>query len=283
MSAVFRKVFQKTATPVYDSADRPPPSWEEFVAVWRYRDLIAQFLARDLKVRYKRSLLGVAWTMLNPLAMMLVLAVVFSHVFRITLPHYPVYVLSGMVLWNLFAQTTTAAIHQLVWGGPLLTRIYVPRTLFAVSAVGTGLVNLGLALAPLALIMAVTGVPFRPALLWLPLAILLTALFALGVALLLSIMAVAFPDVLDMYQIVLSLWYFLTPIMYPVTILPESSRWWLNLNPMYHLLEVFRAPIHVGVPAGMHTVAAATAAALGVVLAGWLIFSARADEIAYRV
>lgn len=269
--------------PVYDSTNRPAPFVEELVQAWRYRELIAQLVARDIKVRYKRSMLGVAWTMLHPLAMMLVLTVVFSHVFRITIAYYPVYVLSAMILWNLFSQSTMSAMQQLLWGGPLLTRIYVPRTLFALSSVGTGLVNLGLSLVPLLVIMLLTGVPIRPALMWLPVPIFLAAMFCLGTALLLSTFAISFPDVVDMYQIVLSAWYFLTPILYPKTILPEASRWWFNLNPMYHLVELFRSPIYSGSPAGPHTLAAAVVGSVCILVLGWAVFTARADEIAYRV
>ena len=268
---------------VYDSARRRSPFWEEFLELWTYRDLVFQLVARDIKVRYKRSVLGVAWTMLNPLMMMVVLTLVFSHLFRFDVAHYPVYLLSAMVLWNFFAQSTTAAMSQLVWGGALITRIYVPRTVFAFSAVGTGLVNLFLALVPLLAIMVATGVPLTSSLIWVPLAVFLAAMFTLGIGLLLSCFAVSFPDVVDMYQIVLSAWYFLTPVVYPKTILPADYAWWLNLNPMYHLIEAFRAPIYVGSPASPHTLIAAGAAAVCTLLLGWWVFTSRADEIAYQL
>ncbi len=268
---------------VYDSARRPPSFWEELTALWAYRDLVVQLVARDVKVRYKRSVLGVAWTMLNPLLMMVVLSLVFSHLFRWDLPNYPVYLLSGTLLWNFFAQTTTLGMQQLVWGGALLNRIYVPRTVFAVSALGTGLVNLGLALIPLGLIMLATGTPFRPALLFLPAAVLLAAAFTLGVALLLSSVAVVFPDIIEMYQVILTAWYFLTPVFYPAKILPEPYGLWLGLNPMHHLLAAFRGPIYEGALPSAEAFAASAVLALGVLAAGWLTFTARADKIVYRL
>jgi len=268
---------------VYDSGNRPHPVWEELAAAWRYRDLVIQLVARDIKVRYKRSVLGVAWTMLNPLGTMIVLTFVFSHLFRFTLPHYPVYVLSGILLWNLFSQSTTAAMSQLIWGAALLNRIYVPRTLFALSALGTGLVNVVIALLPLIAIMLITGMRVTPAILWLPAPLLLTAMFTLGVALLLSSVAVAFPDVVETYQIVLSAWYFVTPILYPKTILPATVQMWMNFNPMYYLVEAFRAPVYVGWPAGANTLLAAAGSAVVVLVVGWVAFTARADDIVYRV
>lgn len=268
---------------IYDTANRPAPLWEELAAAWKYRDLVSQLVSRDLKLRYKRSVLGVVWTMLNPLAMMLVLTLVFSHLFRFTIPYYSVYVLSGMVLWNLFAQSTTSAMSALVWGGPLLSRIYAPRTLFALTAVGTGLANLLISLGPLAAIMAATGVPFRPALVWILAPIILTAVFALGVALLLSTVAISFPDLVEMYQIALSAWYFLTPVLYPIAILPENSRGWLQFNPMYYLVELFRVPIYSGNAFDTRTLLVAVLISVAVLIVGWTVFTARADKIAYRI
>lgn len=268
---------------MYDSARRAPAMIEELREVIRYRDLLAQLIARNLKVRYKRSVLGLAWTMLNPLAMMTILTIVFSNVFRISLEHYPVYVLSALVLWNFFAQTTMVATTELVWGGSLFQRIYVPRTTFTLSAVGTGLFNLILSLVPLILIMLVIGVPLRPVLLVLPFAILLVAMFTLGIALILSMLAVYFTDVLDIHQLVLTAWMYLTPIIYPVEIVPEQYRWLFNLNPMYHLLELFRTPIYAGTLPSLEHLGAASVSAIAVLLLGWWAFASRVDEFAYRV
>src|SRR5436190_9088144 len=106
--------------PVYDSARQSLPSITEFKELWRYRDLLTQLIARNIKTRYKRSVLGILWTMLNPLLMMLVLTFVFSEVFRFKIEHYAAYALAGLLLWNFFAQTTTGAMSELIWGGGFL-------------------------------------------------------------------------------------------------------------------------------------------------------------------
>ncbi len=268
--------------PIYDSARRPPPYLEEFALAWAYRHLLVEFVRRDIKSRYKRSVLGVAWTLLNPLLMMLVLTFVFSNLFRVNVEHYAVYVLSGTVLWNLFAQSSTSGMLQLVWGGSLLNRIYLPRTIFALSAVATGLTNALLALIPLLLIMVITGAPFRPTLLALPLPIALTALFALGVGLLMSTLAVSFPDVAEMFQIALSAWYFATPIIYPLTILPESARSLVQWNPMCPLVELFRWSVYRGA-FSWTTLGQAVGLSLATFFLGWLTFSLRADKVSYKV
>lgn len=272
-----------TDVPIYDSARRPPAVIEELREAWRYRDLVLQFVRRDLVARYKRSAFGVAWTMLNPLGMMLVLTLAFSQVFKST-QSYAAYVLTGLVAWNFFAQTTTQAMRQLVWGGSLIQRIFIPKTLFAISATGTGLVNLVLSMVPLVAVMVASRLPLRAAVVFLPISFLLLAAFALGLGLLLSAIAVYFVDVADMYEIALTAWMYLTPIVYPEEIVPASYRFWLlNLNPMYHLVKLFRLPLYFGQWPSLERLACAAAVALGTLVVGWVVFARRADEFAYRV
>jgi ABC-type polysaccharide/polyol phosphate export permease len=270
-------------TQAYDSLKRGPVAMEELRGLIRYRDLIFQLVRRDVVSRYKRSALGIGWTMLYPLGMMAVLTVVFSQLFS-SVKGYPVYVLGGLVAWNFFSQATTAAMTQMVWGSTLLHRIYLPRTAFVVSAIGTGLVNLILALVPLLLIAVIVGLPLRPALAFLPISILLLAAVSLGVGLLFSAWAIYFPDVAEMYQLVLIAWLYMTPIIYPERVIPESYRYWFfHLNPMYYLVEVFRQPVYEGVFPASDLLVGAVFIALVTLVLGWIVFSSRADEFTYRV
>ncbi len=274
---------RRASSAVYDSARRSSPIIEELVEAFRYKDLVKQLVRRDIRSRYKRSILGVAWTMLNPLGMMVVLTLVFSSLFS-TARAYPVYLLSGLVAWNFLAQTTTSAMQQLIWGSALLHRIYLPRTIFALSSVGTGVVNLVLSLVPLVAVMIVMGVQFRLAVLAVPLAIILLALFALGTGLLLSTFAVYFPDVIEMYQVLLLAWLYLTPIIYPEVIVPEAYRLWVfRLNPMYYLVKLFRLPLYEGRWPTLDVLGIGAALAIGTTMLGWIIFSRKADEFAYRI
>jgi ABC-type polysaccharide/polyol phosphate export permease len=270
---------------IYDSSRRMNPAIDEFWEAIRYRDLILQLVRRDVLTRYKRSLLGVAWTLINPLGMMIVLTLVFSQVFRFGgTQDYPVFVLSGLLAWTFFSQTTTAAMVNLVWGGGMLNRIYIPRASFALAAIGTGLVNIVISLVPLLLVMVVTGIPIHLSFLFLPVPILFLAAFSLGLGLLLSTIAVYFPDVKEMYQIVLTAWMYLTPIIYPEEVLPEAYRTLITaLNPMYHLVELFRIPILPGRFPTLEEILPAFLIALVTLIAGWWAFSQKADEIAYRI
>jgi len=268
---------------VYDSLRRGTPAIEELREVFRYRNLIFQLARRDILTRYKRSVLGIAWTMINPLGMMLVLTLAFSHLFS-KVPGYPAYALSGLIVWTFFSQTTTACMVNLVWGGGLLHRIYIPKTSFALAAILTGLVNLTLSLVPLMIVELILGLPIRPAILFLPAPMLLLAMFSLGVGLLISTVAVYFPDVAEMYQIVLSAWMYLTPIFYPESILPSTWGWYMTrLNPIYHLIRLFRACIYEGRIPFFNELWPAMVFSLAILVTGWILFSNKADEFSYRV
>src|SRR5262245_31501850 len=230
----------------YGSAVRGWSPLTELLDLVRYRDLVLMMVANMIKTRYKRSALGVIWTLLNPLLNMAVLTIAFSALFSSSLVRYPVYVLTGLVFWTFFSQTTLFAMNALVWGGGLLKRVFVPRTIFAVAAVGNGLVNLGLSLIPLVLIMLILGHPLYVTWWVVPLAVLLVAMFTLGVSLFMSTLAVFFTDVVDIYGVFVQALFFLTPIVYPKEIFPAGSAWMLNLNPMVSLLEMFRAPLYLG-------------------------------------
>lgn len=270
---------------VYDSATRGNPALDELREVFNYRYLIAQLTRRDVTTRYKRSFLGVGWTMLNPLGMMLVLTLAFSHLLRFQTEHsYAGFVLSGLVTWNFFSQTTTAAMVNLVWGGGLLHRIYIPRTSFAIAAILTGLVNFGFAMIPLVIVLLVTGVPLTFNLLLVPIPLLLLTCFALGVGLTISTFAVFYPDIAEMYAIAILGWMYLTPVIYPIAILPESYRFWITrLNPMYYYIELMRMSVYYGKPFPLDLLIPAIVIAVGVLVLGWWIFTSRSDEFAYRV
>jgi len=251
--------------------------------VWQYRTLLAALVSRDLKVRYKRSVLGVLWTMLNPLLMMVVFSIVFANIFRFTLERFTIYFLSAYVLWNFVAQTTSWSTACLLGYAPLIRKVYVPKPIFILATVLSGLVNLLISLVPLALIMLVVGHPFHASLLFLPLPILIATTFAFGVSLLLAGICIEFNDVVQIYQAALLAWMYVTPVVYPIDVVPERFRWLILANPMTYLVEIFRAPIYAGVlPDGAAVARAAAAGGLALAL-GWWVFARRSDRIAYLV
>jgi ABC-2 type transport system permease protein len=273
----------KPAALIYDSSRSRWAIIEEASELFRYRDLLWRLVHRDLTIRYKRSTLGFLWTMLNPLLTMLVLTIIFSNLFRFQIAHYPIYLLSGMLLYNFFQWGTSQAIHSIIWGGDLMGKIYLPKTIFVAAACIVSLINLLLALIPLALIMIINHNSFSFALLFLPIPILFTFIFALGMGLIVATLAVFFADISDIYSVSLTVLTYLTPLFYPISVVPKKFLVLVYINPMYYFVEIFRQPIHSGVlPDGM-LVLKACLIAVGVFAAGWWFFTKKSDEFAYRV
>jgi ABC-type polysaccharide/polyol phosphate export permease len=235
--------------------------------LFRYRDLVQALVARELKVRYRRSALGFLWTMLQPLLTMVVLHVVFSSVFRFDVQNYAVYALSGILFWNFFSQSVVTSMNSLRSHATLVSKLPVPKAVFPVATVIAGVVNLVLALVPLFGLLLWSGHDIRPAVLFLPVSIVLAALFALGAGLLLSPLAVFFVDVVEMVSVAMMLLLYLTPVFYPMAILPERYLFLVRFNPIRSVLEVFRDPIYYGkVPPASHL-----AVTVGVVLLSLLV------------
>ena len=268
---------------IYDSAQRKHPAIEELSALFQYRDLIFQLTRRDIVARYKRSVLGVAWTMLNPLGIMIVMTVVFSNIFS-RVESYPAYLLTGLVCWTTFQQSTGVAMNSTVWGSKLLEQIYMPRTSFVISTIFASMINFVLELIPLFLIMLITGLPIRWTAALLPFAMLLLGAFSLGFGFLLSTLAVFFPDVAEFYPVLLRAWMYLTPIIVPVDILENVLNGWiLRLNPLHHIIKIFRSLLYYGTLPSPLEWGIAIMASLGVLILGWYFFCIKADKFSYHV
>jgi ABC-type polysaccharide/polyol phosphate export permease len=247
----------------------------------RFRDLVWYLVVRDLKVRYRRSAIGFLWTMLQPLLAMAVLAVVFSAVFRFEIRNFPVYALSGILFWNFFSQSIVAAMNSLRANAGLLVRLPLPKAVFPVAAVASGLANLLFALVPLLAILIATGHPLRPALLFLPVSIVLAAAFTLGAGLLLSPLAAFFSDVVELIGVLMMIAFYLTPVFYPKEIIPADYLWLVRFNPLRSLLEVFRDPIYFGKIPPLSHLAVTLAITVLALLIGVIAFRRSSDRIAF--
>jgi len=267
----------------YDSEKRGHLAIEEFKILFKYKDLIVQLVRRDLVSRYKRSALGIAWTMLNPLGTMLIMTVVFSRVFG-QVKSYPAYILTGLVVWNFFSQTTVHCMDSTLWGSDLFGKIFLPRTAFIVSSIGTGIVNILISLVPLFSIMLITNVSIRLTVLLFPVVLLLLAIFSLGVGLLLSAYSVFFPDIAEMYTIILMAWMYLSPVIVPEDVLGKIANGLiLKINPLYYFIKLFRSILYEGQLPSISLVVTAAAISLTVFIIGWLVFTKKSDEFAYHV
>ena len=213
----------------------------------RYSFLIQQLISRDFKTKYKRSVLGMGWSFLNPLLTMFVQYIVFSTLFKSNIPNYPVYLLTGIVFMNFFNEAVSMGMTSITGNASLIKKVYMPKYIYPVSRVLSSLVNFGFAIVPLFLVMAVTRTVFRPALLLLLFDILCMLGFIVGMGLLLTTAMTFFQDTQFLWGVVSMMWMYLTPVFYPESIIPENYLTLYHMNPMYQYITFARVCIIDGV------------------------------------
>lgn len=206
----------------------------------KYRFLIKQLVSRDFKTKYRRSVLGVFWSFLNPLLTMTVQYIVFSTLFRSSIPNYPVYLLSSIVLFNFFNETTSVGLTSITSNAPLITKVYVPKYIYPLTRMLSSGINVALSLIPLFIVTICTGVFPAPAWLLLVFDLLCLMGFALGITYLLSAMMVYFRDTQFLWSVVSMIWMYCTPIFYPETIIPAALLPIYRLNPLYQIIKFAR-------------------------------------------
>jgi lipopolysaccharide transport system permease protein len=234
---------------------------------------------RDLKIKYRRSFLGYLWSVLNPLFMMLVMVAVFSKIFRFDVPNYPVYLISGQVLFSFMSESTNNAMNSIVGSAALLKKIYVPKYIFSFSKVLSSLLSLLFSLAALFLVMLFTKSPFYITLLLSPLVLLQLFIFSLGFGLFLAQINVFFRDIQYIYSVIITAWMYATPIFYPESILSGRIGYFIKtFNPMYHYISQFRSLVLYGEIPQINNIIAGTAIAVCFLILGTWIFAKRQDD-----
>lgn len=213
----------------------------------RYKFLIKQLVSRDFKIKYKRSVLGALWSFVNPLLIMCVQYVVFSTIFKADIENYQVYLLSGIVLFNFFSESSNVAMYAISGNANLITKVYMPKYIYPVSKVLSTCVNLLISMLPLVIITLSSGVSITKAWLLIPYNLLCLLLFCIGIALMLSAALVFFRDIQFIWSVLLMVLTYATPVFYPESILPEGFRGTLTFNPMYHFIRFFRTLVMDGV------------------------------------
>ena len=248
MASVSRAVMKDRHGPDSISADalrivplQPLPSIG-IREIWTYRELLYFLAWRDLKVRYHQTILGILWAVIKPCSMMIVFSVFFGWLGRIPsdgLP-YPIFVFAALLPWQLFAHTLSATSHSLVANQHLITKVYFPRLIIPISSMGIGLIDFGIALLVLFVMLLYYHIPIIPQILALPAFMMLGITSALGVGLWASALNIRHRDVGHAIPFVTQLWFFVTPVAYPSSLIPESWRAWYGINPMASVVEGFR-------------------------------------------
>ena len=214
---------------------------------YNYRSLFKQLVLRDIKLKYRRSFLGYLWSILSPLLIMLVLVLVFSNIFRFDIPNFPVYLLIGQTLFNFMTESTTSAIFSITGNAALIKKTYVPKYIFTLAKITSSLVNMLFSMAALLIVVLFTGVRLTPWALLFPLVLVELYVFCSGLGLLLAAANVFFRDIQYIYGVITTAWMYLTPIFYPIEILPDILRTAVtNWNPMYIYITQLRDMILYG-------------------------------------
>lgn len=220
---------------------------DSLTALKRYKPLLQQLVLRDLKVKYRRSVLGYLWSLLNPLLMMCVMTLVFSFVFRFDIENYPVYVIIGQTIWNFFFEATNMSMDSILVNSALIKKVYIPKLIFPFSRVSSSFVTMVFSLMAILIVMVFTRVEFTWALLALPFVLVCVYGFALGIGTLLSALVVFFRDMKYLYGVITTAWMYMTPIFWTTDILPSEISFILKLNPLWHYISYFRSIVLDGV------------------------------------
>lgn len=233
--------------PTYDSFAKKESIFSEIIEVYKYRELLGIFIWREYISSYKRSYLGVLWAILEPLFTMAIMATVFSAIMRRPIENYPIFLFSGLIVWNLFNTSTIRATKGMVGARNMLGRVYIPRTIFVFTSIGANLLNFFVAFVILLIMLPIWKIKITLAILFIPIAILIVILFSLGIGLILSVSSIFFSDIQSIYTIMLRLLLYLSGIFYNVDILPDNLRVLIEHVPTYQMLILFRNPIYLGI------------------------------------
>lgn len=206
----------------------------------QYLFVIRQLVAREIKRKYSRSYLGVVWSVLNPLLNMVVLSLIFTKMFRRSIENYPLYLLTGNILWQLFTGATQAAMTVMVDNRVLLTRVKFPRVIFPIARVYSALVNFMYTFVAYLVMLLVMGIKPSATMLLMPVVVIGMTVFSLGLGMLLSVVYVFFGDIKYLYSVLLTLWMYCSAIFYPVDSLPEMMQRVVEMNPVYNYIACMR-------------------------------------------
>lgn len=271
--------------------------WARLRELWTYRELIRNLVVRDLKVRYKNSVLGIAWSWLNPLLMMLVLTVVFTVMAgRNAQPAYHVFVLIGILAWNFFSASVVGATGSIVGNAHLIKKVYFPRVVLPVSIVLSSMLNFVIALPVFFALAWLSGVPLSgrvELIVWLPVVLLVQLVFTVGVGLILSTVNVFYRDTQIIMEVVMLAWFFVTPIFYTIETVPQTAhllgatldlrRLLFILNPMASIISSYRDVLYWGRYIGPDFFLRTAVTAVGVLVVGYAVFDRWARRFAEEV
>lgn len=249
----------------------------------KYFNFLKELVKRDFKKKYYKSVLGILWTIVNPLLMMIVITMVFSTLFKKNIDNFPVYYMIGYLIYNFNSTATRQALTSIVANNSLVRKIYVPKYMFCLSNVLVQFITLLFSLIPLILVMLVTRVQFSATFLLLPVMLIYPFIFTLGLSLILSAYGVFFRDLDHLYGIITMLWMYVTPLFYPISIIPERFRFLWELNPLYIFITMLRNILLDGVMPTQKLIVVATLYSVITLALGIIVFREKENQFFLKI
>lgn len=246
----------------------------------KYSPLLRELVTRDVKIKYRKSILGVFWTLLNPLLMMLVLSIVFSNLFRFGVENYPVYILSGQVIFNFFSESTSSAMTSILSNAQLIKKIYIPKYLFTLARIASSVINIMASFSALLLVMIAMRMELHYTMFLGIIPMICLIILSTGVGLILATLTVKFRDIMHLYSVFLTALMYLVPIIYPMSLLEGSPFVYrlVNLNPLTIILTMFRELVIYGTIPTITSFVSAIVVSVGVLCIGLVVFYKKQDE-----
>lgn len=247
----------------------------------KYKDLFYELVKKDIKLKYRNSYIGILWSMLNPLLMMIILTVIFSAVFRNNIEYYPVYVLTGRLIYTIFSESTKFSLDSIIMNSNLLKKVYVPKYFFPLSRVCSSFIINMVSLVPVYIVMLIIGMSINWKIVFIVIPLGLLFIFTIGVALILSALNVFYRDIKHLYSVILTLIMYSMPIFYPAEIIPEKYRFLFELNPLFIILRMFRQIIMNNSLPIMHDVIICISFSVISLFLGFLFFYKKQDRFIF--
>ncbi len=244
----------------------------------KYRYLIYDLVTKDIKTKYRRSVLGILWSVLNPLLMMLVTTAVFANVFRFDIKDFPIYYLTGSLIFNFVTEATSFSLTAIIGSAGLLKKVYIPKYIFPLEKCLFAMVNMCFSFAAVVIVFFILGLTPHLTMLMFPIPMLYAVVFCLGLSLILSTMNVFFRDVGHLWGVFTTAWMYVTPIIYPVSILPDFVLNIVKMNPLYYYVEYFRSIFVYGVVPGITDNMVCVTFSLVSLLIGLTVFKKNQDK-----
>ena len=243
-----------------------------FKNLYQYRELLKTNVQKEIRGKYKGSFLGILWSFLNPLLMVLVYAIVFPYIMRTNIDNYLVYLITGVIPWNFFTTCITTGCNCVWMNGGIIKKVYFPREILPISVVVAGLINFLISCVIILLFVLFSGIGFSIQLLWLPLIAIIQTILSLGLLFILSAINVYIRDIEYIVGFFLNLLFYATPILYTVDMFPPKFQWILYLNPMTHLVDAYRDIFYYKVVPEISSLVFITIFSLLVLGIGYFIF-----------